>query len=669
VLNQYRPLIGTVIIEPFFRWGLRVVVLLALSPVAASAQSAIAGTVRDTTGAVIPGVTVEAGSPALIERMRSAVTDDQGQYRIVDLRPGTYTVTFTLTGFSTVRREGLELPANFTAPVNAELRVGALAETVTVTGESPLVDVQTTARRQRVDQELLDSLPTARDFQSIGTTLPGVNMGWGADVGGSKSMLQGAVFAYGGRGTDQALEIDGQNVMGALGDGAYTLTYANQGEFQEMVYQVAGGAADTQSGGIQINMIPKEGGNQFKGSFLGLYSRTGFQADNITDALRARGFTTPERLARMWDVNGDVGGPIKRDRIWFYTSYRNWTYDTYVGNVFFPDGRQAIDDGLLQALSTRFTFLPSSRDKITFSEAIYPKTRNYHLINSGTQTPAGSPTFTQFTPSLTQVKWTSTPAKKILVEVGSIYQHYRYQYGFQPAAEPATCFTAYNACPPGTSYGAIAHRELLTGIVDVAPLSTSLSFVPKTGVNASVSYVTGAHTFKVGTRWQWGHYELLTTRNGDIVQNYRGGVPESVDVANTPVFANAVMNRDLGIYVQDSWTIRRLTLNPGLRFEQLIQSTAGGDSPAGRFVPARHFDAIDNLPNWKNAAPRFGLAYDLRGNGKRPSRAAWASTWIRIRRVSRGRTIRPSARPTVAGGATSTATTSPRRTKSVQRKI
>src|SRR5438105_9691271 len=178
MLNRYWSFIDMTLIEPLFKWGLRVVVLLALSPVGASAQSGIAGTVRDATGAVLPGVTVEASSPALIERMRSAVTDDQGQYRIVDLRPGTYTVTFTLAGFSSVRREGFDLPANFTAPLNVAMSVGALEETVTVSGAAPLVDVQTTARRQRVDQEMLDSLPTARDFQSIGVTVPGVSMDW-----------------------------------------------------------------------------------------------------------------------------------------------------------------------------------------------------------------------------------------------------------------------------------------------------------------------------------------------------------------------------------------------------------------------------------------------------------------------------------------------------------
>src|SRR5260221_5463244 len=152
-------------------------VLLALIPRITFAQSAIAGVVKDTTGAVLPGVAVEAASPALIERTRTAVTDAQGQYKIIDLRPGTYGVTFSLTGFSTVKRDQIELTANFTASVNAELKVGALAETVTVSGQSPMVDVQSTERRDVLTREVLDVLPTGRNYQTIGNVLPGLSMG------------------------------------------------------------------------------------------------------------------------------------------------------------------------------------------------------------------------------------------------------------------------------------------------------------------------------------------------------------------------------------------------------------------------------------------------------------------------------------------------------------
>src|SRR5262245_1467185 len=137
-----------------------------LFPSGAWAQSAasgsIAGGVKDTTGAVLPGVTVEAASPALIEKTRTVVTDDQGQYKIVDLRPGTYTVTFSLAGFNTVRREGLELPTGFTATANAELRVGAIEETVTVSGASPVVDTHSVRQQNVLAREVLDAVPSGR---------------------------------------------------------------------------------------------------------------------------------------------------------------------------------------------------------------------------------------------------------------------------------------------------------------------------------------------------------------------------------------------------------------------------------------------------------------------------------------------------------------------------
>src|SRR6187399_464333 len=161
------------------RFAYRVCLIFAsllLTSSAAFAQSAISGSVRDTSGAVMPGVAVEAASPALIEKVRTAYTDEQGRYTIVDLRPGAYTITFTLSGFNTYRQEGLELPANFTATVNAELRVGALEESVTVTGAAPLVDVQSTQRSVVVNRELMDSVPTARNYSGMASLMPGVRM-------------------------------------------------------------------------------------------------------------------------------------------------------------------------------------------------------------------------------------------------------------------------------------------------------------------------------------------------------------------------------------------------------------------------------------------------------------------------------------------------------------
>src|SRR5262245_27246162 len=175
--------------------------LILLAPAIASAQSAISGIVRDTSGAVMPGVSVEASSPVLIEKVRSVITDGEGRYSIVDLRPGTYTVVFTLTGFNAFRREGIELPANFNATINADMRVGALEESVTVTGASPAVDVQSTQRTHVLSRDLLDSLPSARNYSGLAALMPGVRMS-NTDVGGNQQMEQIYMRVHGSRQTD-----------------------------------------------------------------------------------------------------------------------------------------------------------------------------------------------------------------------------------------------------------------------------------------------------------------------------------------------------------------------------------------------------------------------------------------------------------------------------------
>src|SRR4030095_7523748 len=231
--------------------------------VAAQAQTAIAGVARDTTGAVLPGVTDEVSSPAIIEGTRTAITDANGQYRVVDLRPGTYRVVFTLPGFGTVRREGIVLTANFVAPVNAEMQIGAIEEAVTVTGDSPIVDVVSSTREEVLTRELLDAVPTGRDFTTMGNTLPSVNMGR-YDVGGNSTNQQGTLTAFGGRGEDLNVQIDGMNGGNARwGEGWFTIMYHNEADFQEMAYSTAGSNAENRTGGVVINMIPRVGGEEF----------------------------------------------------------------------------------------------------------------------------------------------------------------------------------------------------------------------------------------------------------------------------------------------------------------------------------------------------------------------------------------------------------------------
>src|SRR5262245_26217406 len=190
------------------RCGWLLLAALSLLPASVSAQSAIAGTVTDNTGAVMPGVTVEASSPVLIEKVRSVVTDGQGRYTIIDLRPGTYNLSYTLEGFTTAKREGLFLPADFTATVNIALSVGALEESITVTGQSPLVDVSSSARTEVITRDLLDALPTPRNTQSFGYLAQGVRLSK-PDVGGAQMMEQVNMRVHGASPLHTTMQIDG----------------------------------------------------------------------------------------------------------------------------------------------------------------------------------------------------------------------------------------------------------------------------------------------------------------------------------------------------------------------------------------------------------------------------------------------------------------------------
>jgi hypothetical protein len=347
-----------------------------LLPAAAHAQSAIAGVVKDTTGAVLPGVTVEASSPALIERVRSAVTDAQGQYKIVDLRPGSYTVTFALPGFASVKREGIELPANFTAPVNADMRIGTLEETVTVSSASPVVDVQQAVTQQVLPQALLDAVPTGgRNIQSVGAVLVGVTQS-APDVGGAQGMQQTYLAAHGSDPKDNYIMVDGIRLNGIEGDGAIQ-QYFNEGMFSEMSYQTGGISAESSGGGVRLNMIPKDGGNRLKGDAF--FSATGvsLQADPLTPELVSQGLQAGNALQSIHDVNVSAGGPIKKDRMWFFGSVRHWGVNQTLANSFYgatpfsptdtsfnPDlSNQAVDNNLIKSGMARVTWQVSPKNK------------------------------------------------------------------------------------------------------------------------------------------------------------------------------------------------------------------------------------------------------------------------------------------------------------------
>lgn len=598
---------------------LSVFVLAVLWSSAAAAQSAIAGTVRDASGAAMPGVTVEASSPVLIERVKSTVTDGNGGYRIADLRPGIYTVSATLTGFSTYRREGLELPADFTATVNVELKVGALEETITVTGASPVVDVASAARVQTLDRETLDTLPTGRSIFSMGQLVPGVNLSQ-PDVGGSRAMQQTYMSTRGLTSANNIVQVDGMMINGLDGDGAVQ-QYINNSFVHEMSYQTAGAGADVSPGGVRVNIVAKDGGNTFSGSFFGAWSDGSWQSDNFSDDLRSRGLRSVDKINKIWDFNLGIGGPIKKDKLWFFGSARHWGVHAPIAGTFVvPSGskvndcqagrvacEQGVDDQQIKSAVLRLTWQASSRNKLSIYFDEIDKARG-HGMGAGVDVATASQVWTSPLYNDAVLKWTSPVNNRLLLEAGFAFNYEEYVIVNQEGVNKERGTAAWYA---GASRSDIGTGTLWSGFGS----GQGGRYPDRYTLASSASYVTAAHNIKAGFQWSWGPYENTRETNGDLQQVYNNGVPLRVNVYNTPLRYQDNLNADIGIFVQDSWALDRLTLNYGARWEYHNSEVAEEESPAGRFQPARKYGPIQ-MPIWKDVAPRFGLVYDLFGNAK-----------------------------------------------------
>src|SRR5688500_3090656 len=295
--------------------------LALMLPALAHAQATLAGLVKDASGAVLPGVTVEASSPALIERTRSTITDGNGQYQIVDLRPGTYAIKFTLQGFTIVERGDVQVTGGGVISINAEMRVGTVQETIVVTGESPIVDVQTSTRRQQVlDGDVVQALPASRGYGNYIAAVPGIQV---SGLGSSAQPSQSFFASRGGRSGEGTIQIDGMTVGSSVGGGGVSGYRYDMNTAAEVQVTIAGGLAEVDRGGPAFNMIPRTGGNQISGTYFANWAGGWSQGSNIDDRLRGLGFTDNPALIKSWDTNFALGGPILRDRLWFYSNVRS----------------------------------------------------------------------------------------------------------------------------------------------------------------------------------------------------------------------------------------------------------------------------------------------------------------------------------------------------------
>ncbi|MBI4263191.1 MAG: carboxypeptidase regulatory-like domain-containing protein [Acidobacteria bacterium] len=607
---------------------------VVLIPSTVHAQASIAGVVRDTSGAVLPGVTVEAASPVLIEKVRTAVTDGNGVYRITELRPGTYTVTFTIAGFNVVKREGIQLTGSFTASVEAEMRVGALEETITVTGEAPIVDVQTTTRQRVVDQEVISTLPTGRNMFNLGVLIPGISLSTGGlanqDVGGSLGPETRALAAHGGRTEDQRFMMNGVSLSSMIGGGWGGGAIPNATGVQEIVFDTASVSADLATGGVRINFIAREGGNQYHGTLFGSFANSAMQATNIDESLLERNplLRNAGGIDKNWDFNPGFGGPLKRDRVWFYLSGRSqgaffeapgmffnrnandptkWTYE--------PDTSQpaAVEKSWLDA-QLRLTWQAAERHKLGLTYTQQDFCACHDAINATTAPEAA--TDRRFpTQRVVLLDWTSPLTSRVLLEASGIHRVERWgnmhlqTKGFTLAPEMIGVNEQGGAIP-GLNY---------RGRVGQYNNSWNDNF----HYRFNVSYITGSHAFKVGMNNALGYHENQSYVVNPLSYRFNNGVPNQITMRALPHTVKNHVDTDLGLFAQDRWTINRATISLGIRYDHFASTFPEQELGPTAFTPARNltFARKANL-SYHDLTPKSQVAYDLFGNGRTALKAS-----------------------------------------------
>ena len=633
----------------FVRIG-HLVALAVLIPTIAFAQATITGTVKDTSGAVLPGVTVEASSPVLIEKVRTVVTDGGGQYRIVDLRPGTYSVTFTLPGFNTFKRDGVELEGALTATINADLRVGALEETVTVTGESPIIDVQSVRRQTVISGDVMKDLPAARSYAGVMMLIPSTITQAGAnlDIQVTPGML---VFGgAGGRNNEARIQVDGLNT-GAAFNGAGVSSYmVDISNAQEIATTTSGGLGEAEVGGPSFSIVPKTGGNQIRGSFYQSNVTEGMVGDNYSAELQAAGLTTPGKLFKLWDSNLGIGGPIAKDRVWFFFQFRDQGSHRTVPGMFAnrnmgdptrwnyeaDRSRPAVAAGSWRNASIRLTAQPTAKHKFNVfwdqqrpcqgagvlgsDEGCRQSGENEIICGaagasnppcSATAAPENGTYLSGFGQRVQQATWTSPMTNKLLLEAG--FGTYWSQWGGTP--HPGSNFTQLvgmtEQCSAGcATNGSIANLAYRSG-------TYRQNFQGTIGWRGSASYVTGAHNMKFG--YQGGHLidnqyvytnqQFLTFRVNNLVPNQITQTINQIPLQQRVRYA--------AFYAQESWTMGRMTFQGALRYDRAWSYFPEVTIGPVRFLPnAIHYPETPGVTGYNDITPRGGVAWDLFGTGK-----------------------------------------------------
>ncbi|HEY9467965.1 MAG TPA: carboxypeptidase regulatory-like domain-containing protein [Vicinamibacterales bacterium] len=627
------------------RYCAKAVLLAAavLFPALAHAQS-LAGTVRDASGGVLPGVTVEAASPVLIEKVRTATTDNTGQYRIENLPPGTYVVTFSLQGFTTVKRPDIAVSGSGVVTISADLQVGGIQDLITVTGESPVVDTQTSTRRQMVlSNDTIQAIPASRGYGNLLATVPGIQA-TGLDV--SSGVSTNFFTARGGRGNEGTIQIDGMNVGSAFNGGGVAGFGYPIGESSEIQVTISGGLGETDRGGPAFNLIPKTGGNEFRGT--GFLSTAGkwSQGDNLNDELRSFGLTNVPALIKNWDTNFALGGPIIKDRLWFFNNVRSYGNHQEIPGLFGnrnagnqaswiyerDESLPARADAAKMIEAIRLTGQPTVRHKVGFY-LDYQKVCNGSAFARGAEQcrdrgedwialgSVGAGFFGALAPEagnvwddrekITQFSWTSPFTNKLLLEAG--FSQFASRFGgsipggaltdFIPVQEQVSSPTT------GTPVGNFTYRGW-------ASAGSNEQF--HNVWRASASYVTGAHSMKVGYQAAFQVQKNFQNVGSPLSYIFNNRNPIQFTLRDAPFWSSNRTRFD-AFYVQDQYTRGRLTLQGGLRYEHAWSWFPEGengvvaDNAYGtRFL----FPENKGVTGYHDITPRMGAAYDVFGNGR-----------------------------------------------------
>ena len=620
--------------------------VLTMLPSAAHAQGTLTGTVRDASGGVLPGVTVEASSPALIEKVRTVVTDGSGQYRIIDLNPGTYSLTFTLPGFSVVRRDGIQLAGTATLTIPVEMRVGGLEETITVTGETPVVDVQTVRRETVLDSEVINAIPATRAVGSLLNATPGITV----DNNGLAATPTMTFFsARGGQTNEGRMTVNGMTVAAAFNGGGVSSYILDSVNVDEVSVVVAGGLGETDIGGPVMNLVPRAGGNSFRGQAFINNAGDWSRGDNLNDELRAVGIEETPGIITSYDGSVSYGGPIMRDRLWFFGSYRKLNTETAVegivanANAFdFSRWDWAPDNSVTARQSQgremfigRLTAQVSDKHRISFNheyqlrcegsplkietDGCHTRGGDWIAAGSASTSPEAHTPYFDFPYYVTQAMWSAPMTNRLLLEAG--FTRFSYYHAGGPGQLP----------PDGIFDIGVQEQSTATNP------ATGLPYAPRANYNyralsqyndnygnpnnwrASASYVTGSHNMKVGYQGSYLRAETTILRNPALL-NYRfnRGVPNRFTMALP--WQTSDRTSTASVYVQDTWTRGRLTLQGALRFDRawsfspadhngLAEVTALNTSPIT-------FERTVSVSGYNDLTPRFGIAYDVFGNGK-----------------------------------------------------